>query len=212
MCTVSSKSNPNSPLQVGDVIVSLNGISLKEVEGGMDAWVKLFVAFGTSVRNLVVQSPSHLSSLQTASSKPQPGSIPASSQSKASLSSQRVSVDAPKPVIAATTTTQAKVDMWVEQRMAHVAAVRATSSAKHAAAALLSNPLPSLVAQSNSSKFKLKSCDTCKVTQCHGIGNSSTCGDCRVIKRGIVPNLPKPMECDFSSQDSILKHFAYQAR
>ena len=51
-CVVSSKSDPTSPLEVNDVILSLNGIALGEVTGGVGAWVTLFGAF--VVRNVVV--------------------------------------------------------------------------------------------------------------------------------------------------------------
>ncbi|KAL7526177.1 hypothetical protein ACHAXR_001358 [Thalassiosira sp. AJA248-18] len=44
-----------TPLEVHDVIISLNGIKLAEVEGGVRAWVTLFQAFGTGERNLIVQ-------------------------------------------------------------------------------------------------------------------------------------------------------------
>mmetsp|Transcript_4648 Transcript_4648/g.10520 ORF Transcript_4648/g.10520 Transcript_4648/m.10520 type:complete len:946 (-) Transcript_4648:127-2964(-) len=59
-CVVSSKENNNktataSPLEVNDAIISLNGIKLAEVEGGVNAWVILFQAFGTVERNLIVQ-------------------------------------------------------------------------------------------------------------------------------------------------------------
>ena len=60
LCVVSAKSNPSTittttPLEVGDIIISLNGIKLSEVQGGMNAWVKLFQVFGTGERNLIVQ-------------------------------------------------------------------------------------------------------------------------------------------------------------
>lgn len=57
-CTVTSKSNQHSsPLEVNDIITSLNGIQLVECEGGggVTAWVTLFGEFSSSVRNLVVQ-------------------------------------------------------------------------------------------------------------------------------------------------------------
>lgn len=60
-CIVTSKKNSSSPLEVHDVIISLNGIQLSTVEVGDEeggiaaAWGKLFVAFGGAVRNLVVQ-------------------------------------------------------------------------------------------------------------------------------------------------------------
>ena len=37
-----------------DVILSLNGIRLRDVEGGLDAWVRLFAAFASCPRNLAV--------------------------------------------------------------------------------------------------------------------------------------------------------------
>jgi hypothetical protein len=51
-CVVSSKSDPTSPLEVNDIIMSLNGITLSDVTGGVGAWVTLFGAF--TVRNVVV--------------------------------------------------------------------------------------------------------------------------------------------------------------
>jgi len=54
MCVVSSKTNSESPLQVQDVIVSLNGILLSGVEGGVPAWVKQFQASATKPSNLEV--------------------------------------------------------------------------------------------------------------------------------------------------------------
>lgn len=44
----------SSPLRVRDVILSMNGIRLKDVEGGLESWVRLFVAFGSGPRNLAV--------------------------------------------------------------------------------------------------------------------------------------------------------------
>ena len=52
--TTTSK-KPSPLLRVGDVILSLNGITLEDVEGGAGAWVKLFVAFGAVDRKLIVQ-------------------------------------------------------------------------------------------------------------------------------------------------------------
>lgn len=55
-CIISSKSNQsNSPLMVDDIIISLNGIKLSQIEGGVDGWVRLFQMFGQVNRNLVVQ-------------------------------------------------------------------------------------------------------------------------------------------------------------
>jgi len=55
-CVISSKSNQsNSPLMVDDIIISLNGIKLSNIEGGVDGWVRLFQMFGQVQRNLVVQ-------------------------------------------------------------------------------------------------------------------------------------------------------------
>lgn len=55
LCIVTSKSNDDSPLEVNDIIISLNGISLSEVEGGLPSWIKLFEAFASGSRALVVQ-------------------------------------------------------------------------------------------------------------------------------------------------------------
>ena len=45
----------SSPLlRVRDVILLLNGIRLRDVEGGLKSWVRLFVALGSGPRNLTV--------------------------------------------------------------------------------------------------------------------------------------------------------------
>ena len=55
-CVVSRKEpQSNSPLQVGDILLSLNGITLRDVEGGTEAWGKLFSAFNTGERKVKVQ-------------------------------------------------------------------------------------------------------------------------------------------------------------
>ena len=53
-CQISSKANQSSPLQINDIIISLNGIKLAECDGGVNAWVTLFGAFGSGERKLVV--------------------------------------------------------------------------------------------------------------------------------------------------------------
>lgn len=52
MTTVDAKHSSSTPLKVNDVVISLNGIKLVDVEGGMNAIVQLFTAFRE--RNLVV--------------------------------------------------------------------------------------------------------------------------------------------------------------
>ncbi|KAL7550676.1 hypothetical protein ACHAWF_013896 [Thalassiosira exigua] len=54
-CAIRSRSNRSSPLEVGDVVLSLNGIVLADVEGGVAAWTKLFRAFDGAPRNVTVQ-------------------------------------------------------------------------------------------------------------------------------------------------------------
>eukprot|EP00571_Detonula_confervacea_P016055 CAMPEP_0172307910 /NCGR_PEP_ID=MMETSP1058-20130122/8667_1 /TAXON_ID=83371 /ORGANISM="Detonula confervacea, Strain CCMP 353" /LENGTH=638 /DNA_ID=CAMNT_0013020217 /DNA_START=36 /DNA_END=1952 /DNA_ORIENTATION=+ len=54
LCIVTSKSNAASPLRIDDVILSLNGIGLADVEGGVDAWVSVFVTFASGPRNVVI--------------------------------------------------------------------------------------------------------------------------------------------------------------
>ena len=54
-CVSRKEPQSNSPLQVGDILLSLNGITLRDVEGGTDAWCKLFSAFNTGERKVNVQ-------------------------------------------------------------------------------------------------------------------------------------------------------------
>lgn len=54
MCTVVEKTVEDYPLDVLDVIVSLNGIKLAEVQDGEEAWAKLFDTFKAAPMNLVV--------------------------------------------------------------------------------------------------------------------------------------------------------------
>lgn len=54
MCTVVEKSVEDYPLDVQDVIISLNGIKLAEVQDGEEAWAKLFDTFKAAPMNLVV--------------------------------------------------------------------------------------------------------------------------------------------------------------
>mmetsp|Transcript_36050 Transcript_36050/g.61488 ORF Transcript_36050/g.61488 Transcript_36050/m.61488 type:complete len:459 (+) Transcript_36050:126-1502(+) len=54
-CIVISKTNNASPFEVGDVIVSINGITLKDVGGGVPAWVNLISTLSTANRTFVVQ-------------------------------------------------------------------------------------------------------------------------------------------------------------
>ena len=53
-CTI-VKASVNSLLQVGNNIVLMNGITMSDVMGGVQAWVKLFKAFADSDRKLIVQ-------------------------------------------------------------------------------------------------------------------------------------------------------------
>ena len=54
-CIVSSKEGANSPLEANDVILSLNGVDLAEVDGGVPSWIELFQVFSTGERTLVVE-------------------------------------------------------------------------------------------------------------------------------------------------------------
>ena len=79
-CIVASKTNAASSIAVGDVILSMNGIILANVDGGVSAWVKLFAAFMSMPRNLVVQR----SSSQETSTRPAPAiAVPRELQSAA---------------------------------------------------------------------------------------------------------------------------------
>lgn len=53
-CYINSKTNASSPLLVGDIIVKMNGIVLADVQDGTQAWPKLFQAFASMPKNLVV--------------------------------------------------------------------------------------------------------------------------------------------------------------
>ena len=50
-CVVSQKNNAASPLQVGDVIVRLNGVTLADIKDGVKGWVALFQASASRQRN-----------------------------------------------------------------------------------------------------------------------------------------------------------------
>ena len=54
-CIVTGISNPSSQLEVGDIILNLNGIDLETVDGGVKAWEKLFSEFQDGNRKLKVQ-------------------------------------------------------------------------------------------------------------------------------------------------------------
>ena len=54
MCCINAKKSKHPPLQVNDVIVSLNGITMSEVMGGKAAWDKLIDAFWYTDRNIVM--------------------------------------------------------------------------------------------------------------------------------------------------------------
>ena len=88
-CLVVSKINGASPLEVGDTIVSLNGIILNEIEGRMEAWETLFKTFSNVTRKVTVQRL---------------GGIPTSNDVKRSDSSasiQEEKKDEYEPVVAA---------------------------------------------------------------------------------------------------------------
>jgi hypothetical protein len=55
-CVVTAKSNASSsPLQVNDTILSINGITLSTVAGGLDTWKSIFATMANGVRTLVVE-------------------------------------------------------------------------------------------------------------------------------------------------------------
>mmetsp|Transcript_38084 Transcript_38084/g.80186 ORF Transcript_38084/g.80186 Transcript_38084/m.80186 type:complete len:97 (-) Transcript_38084:985-1275(-) len=56
-CIIMSKTNDASPLELGDIIVSINGIKLKNVKGGSQAWVSLILSLAYTSRKLVVYRP-----------------------------------------------------------------------------------------------------------------------------------------------------------
>eukprot|EP00956_Cyclotella_meneghiniana_P034758 scaffold108009_cov65-Cyclotella_meneghiniana.AAC.1 len=53
-CVVATKDDLKAPVEIGDTIISLNGITLSQVHGGLDAWVTLFSAFAHDARTIVV--------------------------------------------------------------------------------------------------------------------------------------------------------------
>jgi hypothetical protein len=58
LCVVVSKTEHiTTPLEVQDIVVSLNGITLSEVTGGLDAWVTLFGAFAHRTVVVIRQRP-----------------------------------------------------------------------------------------------------------------------------------------------------------
>ncbi|KAL7542598.1 hypothetical protein ACHAXR_012238 [Thalassiosira sp. AJA248-18] len=71
-CVVTSRFNAESPLQVQDVIVSVNGIRLSSVEGGVNEWVELFQAFSMAsiIRNVVVERPTSIAAITPRSMMP----------------------------------------------------------------------------------------------------------------------------------------------
>ena len=54
-CVVNAKTNKDSPLEVGDVIVRLNGVHLPSVEGGVKGWVALFQMHSQGERTAIVK-------------------------------------------------------------------------------------------------------------------------------------------------------------
>ena len=54
---------------MGDVIVTLNGLNLASTEGGVKAWVKLFVAFGHISRNVLVRRAVAMSPQESSSDR-----------------------------------------------------------------------------------------------------------------------------------------------
>jgi len=54
-CVVSKTTTQQSPFEVGDIILRLNGVSLRGVEGGVQGWVALFQRYANLQRNVVVR-------------------------------------------------------------------------------------------------------------------------------------------------------------
>ncbi|KAL7534170.1 hypothetical protein ACHAXR_005696, partial [Thalassiosira sp. AJA248-18] len=98
-CVVTSKTaysagGPANPLEVKDVIVSLNGIILADVEGGMNAWMTLFQVFDGTGRNLVVQRVAAAST--TAASSATDAAVVASANEHGAASAAAAAAVAPK--------------------------------------------------------------------------------------------------------------------
>ena len=74
-CFVASKNGNASALCVGDVILSMNGIVLASVDGGLQAWKKLFLAFVSVPRKLVVQRGPLLQQNASVKNEPQPETV-----------------------------------------------------------------------------------------------------------------------------------------
>eukprot|EP00804_Cyclotella_cryptica_P027266 CCRYP_014371-RB/>CCRYP_014371-RB protein AED:0.04 eAED:0.04 QI:131/1/1/1/1/1/6/716/1063 len=78
VCKVATKTNVKSPLEIDDTILSLDGITLSQVEGGMETWKTLFSTLSYRDRSLVVTRLPRANAAATAGSyKQQPsfGSI-----------------------------------------------------------------------------------------------------------------------------------------
>lgn len=54
-CIIISKNEETSPLQVGDVIESINGKRFTNMKGGLQAWVKLLKATSNDARSVVIR-------------------------------------------------------------------------------------------------------------------------------------------------------------
>ena len=173
-CTVSSKTNQHSLLEVNDIITSLNGIKLVECEGGVTAWVTLFGAFSSSLRNLVVQrcvnnGATAAASATTAQPQLAP-QLPAPSANvpTTAVGSSSNNGSSEPPVASSMTTHQPTINDS-----------KKSETIVEPMAMVIDDTTKKLAATNGPPQLKLKTCDTCHVNKWHGIGTTTTCASCR---------------------------------